>query len=251
MVRSIRLGFIAFSFWTCISCTANGQLIGVESHYARLEELSESEPQTIGFIQEEMNLVEDFSQLSQIILIRHGEPALDKEGWRTRKEAKQFVLDYDSVGIYPPSFVPVALEPGELELIHTSSIPRSINTAQLVFKQEEIQRPDSLFREFERKIHSAPNIKLPLSWWLNNSRILWILGMNKKGIESFGEAKGRARRATKKLEDDAMANGKTLLVSHGLLNHFLVKYLEQNGWTEVYDGGSDYLAQKVLVKYGK
>ncbi len=250
MLNSLRLGLIAFSLWMCISCNANGQLIGVESHYARLEELSGSNPQTISFIQEEMNLVEDFSLLTQIILLRHGEPALDKRGWRTRKEAKQFMSDYDSVGIYPPSFIPVMLEPGELEVIHTSSIPRSINTAQLVFEQEEIQLPDSLFREFERKIYSAPNIKLPLSWWLNNSRILWILGMNKRGIESFGEAKDRARRAVKKLEKDALANGKTLLVSHGLLNHFLVKYLEKNGWTEVYDGGKGYLSQKMLVRYG-
>ena len=74
------------------------------------------------------------------------------------------------------------------------------------------------------------------------------MGFNKRDIESFREAKKRARIAAVKLEENATKNGKTLLVSHGLLNHYLVKYLKKNGWTEVFDGGRGYLSQKVLVK---
>ncbi|MEM7107686.1 MAG: histidine phosphatase family protein, partial [Bacteroidota bacterium] len=189
-------------------------------------------------------------ELSQIILLRHGEPALNKKGSRKRKEAIQFIKEYDSVGIYPPEFIPVVIEPGELSVINTSSIPRSIATAELVFNQKDLQRPDSLFREFERKIFAFPNVKLGLKFWLTGSRILWFLGFNKKGIESFSKAKARAKAAAVLLEKDAAKNGKTILVSHGLLNHYLVKYLKKNGWTQVYDGGKGYLAQKVLVRYG-
>ena len=175
MTRSLPPYAIGFLFCFFLSCRGNSQLIAVEGHFDRLERLTEDTLQTIGFIQEEMNLVADYSRLSQIILLRHGEPALDKKGWRNRKEAIQFVKDYDSVGIYTPAFIPVNLQLGELEVIHTSSIPRSIATAKAVFDHEEIQQPDSLFREFERKIFSFPNVRLPLSWWLNTSRVLWPL----------------------------------------------------------------------------
>ncbi|MEQ8714217.1 MAG: histidine phosphatase family protein [Cyclobacteriaceae bacterium] len=250
MSKPLRQPLIITLLWVGIACTATGQLICVESHFERLERLSKSTPQTIGFIQEDMNLVDDYSKLSQIILLRHGEPALNKTGWRRRKEAIQFVKDYDSVGIYTPEFIPVRLAPDELQVIHTSSIPRSIATAKLVFDQEDIQQPDPLFREFERKVYPFLNIKIPLKWWLNTSRRLWFMGTNKKGIERFSEARKRARAGAGFLEKEALDKGKALLVSHGLLNHYLVKYLKQNGWIEVYDGGSGYLSQKVLVRYG-
>ena len=119
--------------------------------------------------------------------------------------------------------------------------------AAQLFGEEFDKRPEAIFREFERKVFSFPNIKLPLNWWLIGSRAFWVLGLNKKGIETFSEAKKRAKQAVALLESDARENGKTLLISHGLLNHYLVKYLEQNGWTEVFDGGKGYLSQKVLV----
>ncbi|MEL6558143.1 MAG: histidine phosphatase family protein [Bacteroidota bacterium] len=231
------------------SFTATAQLEKVESFYSAMQKLAKEEGQTLRFVNADDGLVEDFSQLSQIILLRHGEPALNKKGWRKRKEAMQFVKDYDSVGIYKPAFVPIVLSKNELSVIHTSSINRSIATANKVLGLQDIQKPQPLFREFERKIFSFFNIKLPLKWWLTGSRVFWFMGMNKRGIESFGEAKKRAQKAALFLEEDAMQNGKTLLVSHGLLNHYLVKYLKKNGWEEVYDGGKGYLSQKMLVKY--
>ena len=161
----------------------------------------------------------------------------------------RFVKQYDSVGVYPPQHLPLKLRSGEIDTIFTSTLNRSISTAQQLFPEYENRIPKSIFREFERKVFSFFNIKLPLKWWTTGSRFFWVIGFNKKGIESFSEAKQRAKKATNLLEDHASQNGKTLLVSHGLLNHYLVKYLKKNGWTEVFDGGKGYLSQKLLVKY--
>jgi broad specificity phosphatase PhoE len=106
-----------------------------------------------------------------------------------------------------------------------------------------------LFKEYERKICSFPNIKLPLKWWQAGARILWYMGLNDRGIESFSEAKQRTNKAVEYLQQDAFEHGKTLLVSHGLLNHYLVKNLKKRGWKQVYNGGNGYLSQKMLVKY--
>jgi len=195
-----------------------------------------------------MNLVEDYSRLSQIILLRHGEPALNKKGWRKRKDAMAYIISYDTVSVYPPATLPILLHSDEVAIVYTSSLNRSISTASYVFPDQVFQS-EPLFREFERKVFSFFNIKLPLKWWLTGSRIFWFLGLNKKGIESFSEARIRAREGATFLQKDAQSNGKTLLVSHGLLNHYLVKYLEMDGWTEVFDGGKGYLSQKMLVRY--
>ena len=244
-LKVVLLFFLIFSgAWHCTIA----QFEELESHYKKLEKKSKEEPVTIQFVHEEMSLVEDFSKLNQIILLRHGEPALNKKGWRKRKEAMRFVVQYDSVGVYPPGYTPVSLDTNDINTIFTSTLNRSISTAEQLFDKSENHRADAIFREFERKVFSFPNIKLPLNWWLVGSRAFWFMGLNKKGIESFSEAKLRAREAAAFLETKAEEDGKTVLVSHGLLNHYLVKYLKKNGWTEVFDGGKGYLSQKVLVK---
>jgi len=219
-----------------------------KAYYKKFEKQAKERPVTIQFIQEEMKLVEDYAGLTQIILLRHGEPALNKKGWRKRKEAIKFVHQYDSVGVYTPAHVPLQLSSDEVEVIFTSTLNRSISTADQLFPEFQDKRATQAFREFERKIFSFFNIKLPLKWWTTGSRLFWIMGLNNKGIESFSEAKKRAKDATTILETHANENGKALLVSHGLLNHYLVKYLKKNGWVEIFDGGKGYLSQKLLVK---
>ena len=244
LISRLIFSIMMYLLWN----TGNAQFEKVEAHYNQLEKRSNEEKVTIQFVQEEMDLVEDYSKLNQIILLRHGEPALDKKGWRKRKEAVKYVRQYDSVGVYAPRYMPLLLAADEIEVIFTSTLNRSISTADQLFLRPQDQRADSIFREFERKVFSFFNLKLPLKWWTTGSRAFWIMGLNKKGIESFSEAKQRARNAALILESQASENGKALLVSHGLLNHYLVKYLKKNGWTEVFDGGKGYLSQKMLVK---
>lgn len=229
--------------------TTYAQVEHIEAYYEKLEKQARKESVTIQFVQDEMQLVEDFSGLNQIILLRHGEPALSKKGWRKRKEAMQFVFQYDTVGVCSSEYAPIQLNPQEVNVIFTSTLQRSISTAQQLFPTFTNQQAKPIFKEFERKVFSFFNIKLPLRWWTTGSRVFWLMGLNKKGIESFSEAKKRAKKAASLLEIDATQNGKTLLVSHGLLNHYLVKYLEKSGWKEVFDGGKGYLSQKVLVRY--
>jgi len=246
--KALKMG-ILFSALLSVSCLSSmAQFENLKTHYKKLEKQSKEAFVTIEFVQKEMNLVDDFSNLSQIILLRHGEPALNKKGWRKRKEAVRFIAQYDSVGVYAPEYVPVQISDGEINVLFTSILNRSISTADQLFHEVEDQRAEPIFREFERKVFSFFNVKLPLKWWTTGSRLFWFMGLNKKGIESFSEAKQRAKEATVFLEANAFENGKTLLVSHGLLNHYLVKYLKKNGWTEVFDGGKGYLSQKMLVK---
>lgn len=249
-MRRLTYGLVFWLFLWAPNTGVYGQLEKVEAYYKQLKKESKPEPVTLRFVQANNNLVEDYAQLSQIILIRHGEPALEKRGWKERGEAMQYIKDYDSVGVYPPSFIPLEIQPGELTVIHTSNVNRAVSTAEQVFEQKELFRPDTMFREFERKIFSFLNIRVPIKFWLAGSRVLWFMGVNDRGIESSAEARNRAQQAAAFLEQDALQHGKSLLVSHGLLNRYLEKYLNQRGWKTVYDGGNGYLSQKMLVRYG-
>ena len=155
MLRSSITHVLYFLFYAATLC-GHAQLATVKDYYQTLEETSE-EAVTVTFVQEEFDLVEDFTSLQQIILLRHGEPALDKKGWRKRKEAMKFIRAYDSVGVFPPEFVPVSLNPEEIEVIFTSTLNRSISTATQVFQRPEDQQAEALYREFERKIFAFPN----------------------------------------------------------------------------------------------
>ena len=46
------------------------------------------------------DLADNNLRIDQIIIIRHGEPAMDKKGWKDRDEAIRYVKMYDSVGVY-------------------------------------------------------------------------------------------------------------------------------------------------------
>lgn len=249
MIRHLKIS-LAYCLFAFVAITdIYGQLEKVKAHYDNISKQAIHTPTTLHFVQEADNLVEDFDRLSQIVLIRHGEPTLKHHGFKTRREAQEYIIAYDKVGVHPPNMLPLLLAPDEIRVIHTSSLNRSISTAEQVFWKKEAIQSDTLFREFERKILAFPNIPMPHKFWLVGSRVLWYLGLNDKGIESRVLAQKRAKKGAEFLEEDAFKNGKTVLVAHGFLNRYLEKHLKKRGWTTVYSGGNGYLSQRMMVKY--
>jgi len=232
--------FICFLFVVLpIIQVVNGQVDGIKSLKAHYQSQLDGECL--------MLWTEPSAYIRQIILIRHGEPDLNKRGWRNRKEAIQYMHDYDSVGVVAFTNAPICTEHLHVKTIYHSSIPRATNTAQLAFEQYDLT-PSPDFREFERKTMKFFNIKLPLKFWTIGSRLLWFMGVNKKSIESFIAAKHRAESNAVFLANKSNNQGFVILVAHGLHNKYVKKYLRKMGWKKVYDSGNGYLSVKVLVK---
>lgn len=200
------------------------------------------------FIDSSMNLVKHPQHLHQIMIIRHGVPQVSRKGWFNQKEAQQFIQDYDSVGVFPLSHQPVRIEASELDTIYTSNINRAIHTAHLIFGEQYSYVESAQFAEFQRKILAFPNMKMPLGFWLINSRLLWVLGLNDKGIENFKTAKQRAKEGADFLQAQAMQDGKVVLVAHGFLNKYLKKNLKKQGWHIVKDEGQKHIGVSLLIK---
>jgi len=190
------------------------------------------------------------SNIQQIILIRHGEPDLDKKGWRNRKEATQYMMDYDSVGVVPFSQGPICTNDNPITNVFHSSMPRAKHTTQLAFGDQFTLIENSDFREFGRKNMKFCNIRLPLKFWTGGSRILWLLGLNDKGIETYKEARNRTQSNAHFLAKQSCIDQHIILVAHGLHNKYLEKYLKRMGWKNVFDNGNGYLSMKILMKEG-
>jgi broad specificity phosphatase PhoE len=190
----------------------------------------------------------DEGQLQQIIIIRHGEPAMNKKGWKNRKEAIRYTEMYDSVGVYYFDEKPVCLRSCDKTLIFTSKLPRAINTAEKTMGDDEQFESLALFNEFERKVITFPNITLPRQFWSITTRAVWMMGFNDQGIESFGEAKSRAGRAAAFLDEKALSNEQVLLFAHGFLNRYIKKYLKKSGYQTLDLNGQKYLGAYYFYK---
>ena len=179
--------------------------------------------------------------LLQIIIVRHGEPAMEKKGWRNRDGAIRYTQMYDSVGVYDFDSPPICLKVNDPLMVYTSCLPRAINTAQKTLGEDYPKESMELFNEFERRIINFPNIKLPMKFWSVTTRLVWMMGFNHGGIESFSEARKRAKSAAQFLHRDAQQNGKTLLFAHGFLNRYIKKYLKEEGYVAIDLEGQKYL----------
>lgn len=231
---------------------------GIENKYKELQMTSPSVKakgkevaKIIRFIQPEDKLINDYSKLKQIALVRHGKPDMELEGQFTSDEANQYLKCYDSVCIIVPEKPFFQIGDNERVKIFSSPINRALTTAQYILgtNKEEITI-SPVFREFESKIgNSTSGKKKSINFWKTTSRIAWMLGGGKKkGIESFSDAKKRAKEAANILASASEGNQKVMLTAHGFLNRYIKKNLKKMGWKVVEDTGNGYFGTTILVK---
>jgi hypothetical protein len=185
----------------------------------------------------------------QIFLIRHAKPDVSRSGFFNHTMAKKFIEDYHIANIVADIEKPDCGEFTDVDHVYCSTLNRSKQTAKLLFGEHVKLRELENFREFESRIVTFPALHLPLGFWLFISRLLWFLGLNKRGIESYREGRKRARIASKILHDDAVITGKVVLVAHGFLNFFLRHELKKLGWVVTRKGGRGYLGITALDRF--
>jgi len=183
-----------------------------------------------------------------IFLVRHHKPQIARAGLFNQARATQFITDYDAANIEVIPDIPTGLPYGEIKRVHTSALPRAKQTARALFGPEIELKEDKLFNECERKILALPLLRFPISVWLAGARILWLMGLNSRGIENYRQARARARQCAALLAQYAESERKTVLVAHGMLNIFIRQYLRKMGWQITRRDGNSYLSVTELVK---
>ena len=112
-------------------------------------------------------------------------------------------------------------------MIVASDLARSVDSAKICVGKE----PDLKLKQFREM--DIPRYKFPFSFkaytWLIISRIFWLAGFSGK-VESFKNAKIRAKNSAKELQELANIHGKVAFFGHGMFNKYIAKELNSLGW---------------------
>ncbi|SIT93761.1 Broad specificity phosphatase PhoE [Pontibacter indicus] len=182
----------------------------------------------------------------RIFLIRHARPVVPKKGYFNKAAASNYINDYDAAEVEQFVLEHEAIPYREVRQVYCSTLVRSQLTARQIFGEEVELVVRHEFREFERRIFSLPLLRLPIRLWLLSARMLWMMGLNNRGIETFRQAKQRAREAASFLAEQAEQKPPVILVGHGLLNNFIRWYLQDLGWKTAIHEGSGFLSVTML-----
>lgn len=185
-------------------------------------------------------------QPQRIFLIRHARPEVPDGGRYTAAAARRYIADYDAAHVAQFVLAHEAIPYQQVSKVYCSTLRRSQLTAKAIFGEKVQLQIVHDFREFERRIFSLPWLRLPISLWLVSARILWFLGLNSRGIETFRQARQRARKCAELLAQDAQINRTTVLVAHGLLNNFIKWELRRMGWKTISSDGHAFLSVTLL-----
>lgn len=185
----------------------------------------------------------------EVILIRHAEVFLDHPGWMSAKKAGDYNNKYDTAPIHQfnKDTVLAKIPPHITDTVYVSGLPRSIATGVKLFGDSTTIVSMVMLNEFDMHMIWLPAY-LPYKGWTVLSRSLWLLGLERRGTESYGEAKERVKIIANFIEEKAETQKQVILVTHGFLNRNLTKELKKRDWTITQNNGTKNLGATVLKK---
>lgn len=166
----------------------------------------------------------------EIVLLRHGMPKIDKDRRLSAAEFGQWVSAYNNAGIdigCMPSQNTIE-QAKTCAFVVCSTLLRSSESAK-VLGLASIDVCESMFREMDMPYASWCFPRLSPGTWSVLFRLGWAIGYS-ANVESFREARERARRCAERLVELASEHGTVLFVGHGSLNWFVSRYLKSMGW---------------------
>ncbi len=166
----------------------------------------------------------------QIVLLRHGEPLIDKQGRITAAQFGHWLKQYDMAGLKPNNHIPSASFEiaAQSQCIVCSHLPRSIESAYGL-GLKTIHHQDALFKECEMPYWNKAGISLSKMNWSILFRVLQIIG-HSPHAESLADIRHRADQCVSELISLAQQHNKVLFVGHGAIIWFIHRRLKRLGW---------------------
>jgi broad specificity phosphatase PhoE len=182
-----------------------------------------------------------------IVIVRHGEPDLDRKVRITWREYREWWKRYDLAGLKggqtpPPKLC--ALVAGA-DVVYASTLPRAGETAAAIAPGKEILR-DPVFVEAALPPPTLWGKRKPRRWGVY-ARIAWWLGAHQE-MESRKEAEQRAEAAAATLAAQALRGNNVVVAAHGWFNRMMRPVLLSWGWKCVHDGGDSYWSWRKYVR---
>ncbi len=181
----------------------------------------------------------------EIVLARHGRPALSRRVVLSGAQYRDWWARYEVGGIAPGQTPPPALveTASGVGVIVTSIRRRAIESARLVAGGRPILE-EAVFVEAPLPPPSLPPVlRLSPRLWGTLTRFCWWFLDLHDDEESRGEAEARARQAADRLIA-LSGEGGVLLVAHGFFNTMIARELRSRKWTYAANEGWKYWSTK-------
>lgn len=182
------------------------------------------------------------------MLSRHGRPDWNNKVRIRGCELADYIRGRDNAPIDPS--LPASDELQELarttDVFAASTLRRSRESAHLLAPGAPLT-VDVMFREVFTPTAIESRVRLPAKAWGAYARVRWLGGWS-PGVESYKEAKLRARRAATELEMLSEARGNLLLAAHGIMNGLIAGWLRKDGWKGPFLRARHYWSFMVYVR---
>jgi broad specificity phosphatase PhoE len=182
----------------------------------------------------------------QIILARHGEPALSRKVMLNASGYGEFWARYEIGGLLPGQTPPDRLRRfvADCGTLVTSTRLRAIQSAQTVLGDKPFDRYELLIEAPLPPPRFPVWVRLSPKIWGFVARVWWWYLNFHDGQESRAEAEVRADEAAELLVGFA-ANGQTVVViAHGFFNHLIGRSLRRQGWKLAESEGYKYWSMR-------
>ncbi|MBU6472373.1 MAG: histidine phosphatase family protein [Alphaproteobacteria bacterium] len=168
----------------------------------------------------------------QIVLIRHGQPAIAISPRTGHQGFGRYIDQYEEAGLDPQSLPPAELTDllGELKAVFTSDRKRAHESARALAPKAELIA-DPLFVEAPLASPRIPLLRMTVPKWAVVARILWHAGYHPE-IEPPAKARARAGKAADILIACAEKDGLAVLVAPGYFNFLIGRALQARGFRQ-------------------
>jgi len=166
----------------------------------------------------------------EIVLMRHGRPAIHSAGPMTPKAFRDFMAAYDRAPLDRsslPSDEARGIAAGCKRVV-CSDLGRSIESAA-VLGHDEVHLRDEMFREILMPHAPLSYPRLSAVSWVWIFRTLQFGGYS-VGAESFAAGNRRAARCADRLVELAHGQPRVLFVGHSAINYLIARRLKRLGW---------------------
>ena len=158
----------------------------------------------------------------KVIIIRHGKVAYRRSRCCSSEEFDRECAAYDQA---PLSRAEYSAPKGEFRRIYVSTLPRSRETARLMFPRSDLQESE-LIHEVPCRSAFDSRIKLPLWLWFFLGRLQWAAG------SAWQPEKRRdtVQRSRQFIEILCRDGADCAVVTHGFFMHILLRELKKAGF---------------------
>ena len=173
----------------------------------------------------------------KILIIRHFKVNYKWKAFCNSTEAEKAIIEYDHASIMDGG-----LRISSEYRVFSSTLPRAIETAQLMFGRNPDFMSDAL-NEVLVKPFITTRIKIPTFIWNIVGRIQWRFG-SRRQPETYHES---TTRITRFIDSLLCGNEDFIIVSHGWTIRLIIKHLHKKGF---YGPKPDYVKNgQVLTFY--